>query len=158
MIKKLVYISFLLCIALGTAQNQAKNEVSTKLDRDLIKIGEEVKLGISVEAELGDLILFPEQPTMGALEVLQSYPVDSLRIADKIRLFKQYGVTQFDSGDYWVPRLQILKNARRLQSDSVLISVREVVVDTIKQGMFPIKDSVDIEDRSTSSQLSLIHI
>lgn len=152
MIKKLVYISFLLCIALGTAQNQAKNEVSTKLDRDLIKIGEEVKLGISVEAELGDLIIFPEQPTMGALEVLQSYPVDSLRIADKIRLFKQYGVTQFDSGDYWVPRLQILKNARRLQSDSVLISVREVVVDTIKQGMFPIKDSVDIEDRSTSSQ------
>jgi hypothetical protein len=151
MIKKLVYILFLLCIALSAAQNQVENEVSTKLDRDLIKIGEEVKLGISVEADLGDLIIFPEQQTMGALEVLQSYPLDSLRIADKIRLFKQYGITQFDSGDYWVPRLEVLKNARRLQSDSVLISVREVVVDTTKQGMFPIKDAVEIEDRSTNS-------
>ena len=151
MIKKLVYISFLLCIAITTAQDQTKTEVTTKVDRDLIKIGEEVKLGISVEADLGDLIIFPEQQTMGAMEVLQSYPVDSLRIADKIRLFKQYGITQFDSGDYWVPRLQILKNNRSIQSDSVLISVREVVVDTTKQGMFPIKDSVDIADRSTLS-------
>ncbi|QJP34002.1 hypothetical protein F0365_06085 [Nonlabens sp. Ci31] len=151
MIKKLVYISFLLCIAITTAQDQTKKEVVTKVDRDLIKIGEEVKLGISVEADLGDLIIFPEQQTMGAMEVLQSYPVDSLRIADKIRLFKQYGITQFDSGDYWVPRLQILKNSRSIQSDSVLISVREVVVDTTKQGMFPIKDSVDIEDQSTLS-------
>ena len=151
MIKKLVYILFLLCVAITTAQTQDKTEVATTVDRDLIKIGEEVKLGISVDADLGDLIIFPEQQTMGALEVLQSYPVDSLRIADKIRLFKQYGVTQFDSGDYWVPRLEILKNDRRLKSDSILISVREVEVDTTKQGMFPIKGYVDIEDKSTAS-------
>lgn len=151
MIKKLVYILFLLCVAITTAQTQDKAEVATTVDRDLIKIGEEVKLGISVDADLGDLIIFPEQQTMGALEVLQSYPVDSLRIADKIRLFKQYGVTQFDSGDYWVPRLEILKNDRRLKSDSILISVREVEVDTTKQGMFPIKGYVDIEDKSIAS-------
>jgi hypothetical protein len=151
MIKKLIYISFLLCVVFAAAQEQSKDEVNTKVDRDLIKIGEEVKLGIGVEAELGDLVIFPEQTTMGAMEVINSYPVDSLRIADKIRLFKQYGITQFDSGDYWVPRLEVIKNSRRLFSDSVLVSVREVVVDTTKQGMFPIKDSVEIEDRSTSS-------
>lgn len=151
MIKKLIYISFLLCVAFAAAQEQSKDEVNTKVDRDLIKIGEEVKLGIGVEAELGDLVIFPEQTTMGAMEVINSYPVDSLRIADKIRLFKQYGITQFDSGDYWVPRLEVIKNSRRLFSDSVLVSVREVAVDTTKQGMFPIKDSVEIEDRSTGS-------
>lgn len=151
MIKKLLYISFLLCAVLSHAQESTVKEVETKVDRDLIKIGEEVQLGISVEAELGDLIIFPEQQTMGAMEVINSYPVDSLKIADKIRLFKKYGITQFDSGDYWVPRLEILKNARRLQSDSILVSVREVVVDTTKQGMFPIKDSVEIEDRSKGS-------
>lgn len=151
MIKRLIYISFLLCVVFAAAQEQSKDEVNTKVDRDLIKIGEEVKLGIGVEAELGDLVIFPEQTTMGAMEVINSYPVDSLRIADKIRLFKQYGITQFDSGDYWVPRLEVIKNSRRLFSDSVLVSVREVVVDTTKQGMFPIKDSVEIEDRSTSS-------
>ncbi|WP_438968617.1 hypothetical protein [Nonlabens sp.] len=151
MIKKLIYISFLLCVVFAAAQEQSKDEVNTKVDRDLIKIGEEVKLGIGVEAELGDLVIFPEQTTMGAMEVINSYPVDSLRIADKIRLFKQYGITQFDSGDYWVPRLEVIKNSRRLFSDSVLVSVREVVVDTTKQGMFPIKDSVEIEDRSTGS-------
>jgi hypothetical protein len=151
MIKNIFYILLVLCTTLSVAQNQPNEEVATKVDRDLIKIGEEVKLAISVDVELGDLIIFPEQTTMGAMEVLQSYPVDSLRIADKIRLYKQYGITQFDSGDYWVPRLNILKNERTLQSDSVLVSVREVIVDTLKQGMFPIKDALDIEDRSTAS-------
>lgn len=151
MIKNIVYILLVLCTTITAAQNQPKEEVVTKVDRNLIKIGEEVKLGISVDVELGDLIIFPEQTTMGAMEVLQSYPVDSLRIADKIRLYKQYGITQFDSGDYWVPRLNILKNEKTLQSDSVLVSVREVIVDTLKQGMFPIKDALDIEDRSTAS-------
>ncbi len=120
-------------------------KVPTTVDRDLIKIGEEVKLGITVEATLRDLVVFPEQQTMGALEVINSYPVDSTRVADKIKLFKQYGITQFDSGDYWVPQLKILKNSAQLVSDSVLISVREVVVDTTKQKLFPIKDSMELD-------------
>ncbi|WP_124978905.1 hypothetical protein [Nonlabens xiamenensis] len=147
MIKSYFYIPVFLFVALAWAQNQTPS-IKTEVDRDLIKIGEEVKLGLSVEVAHEDFVVFPEQPTMGALEVIESYPVDSLKIDDKIRLFKQYGVTQWDSGDYWLPRLKLLKNDQQLFSDSVLISVREVEVDTTKQKMFPIKPSLEIEDRT----------
>ena len=118
----------LLVTSLSWSQTPDSLRAATEVDRDLIKIGEEVKLGITVEATRSDLVVFPEQQTLGGLEVINSYPVDSLRLADKIQLFKQYGVTQFDSGDYWIPQLKILKNSAQLYSDSVLISVREVVV------------------------------
>jgi hypothetical protein len=140
----LFYISFLIA-AVGVAQNKPVENVQTEIDRDLIKIGEEVKLGITVDASLDDLVIFPEQPTMGALEVINSYPVDSIRKEDRISLFKQYGLTQFDSGDYWVPQLKILKNNTQLLSDSLLISVREVQVDSTKQQLFDIKPALEIE-------------
>lgn len=138
------YILFLIAV-IGTAQNAPVKNVQTTIDRDLIKIGEEVKLGVTVDATLDDLVIFPEQPTMGALEVINSYPVDSLRENDRLRLFKQYGLTQFDSGDYWVPQLKILKNNAQLLTDSLLISVREVEVDTTKQNLFPIKEALALE-------------
>lgn len=138
------YVAFLIT-ALGFAQNPQPERAATKVDRDLIKIGEEVKLGVTVEATLSDLVVFPEQQTMGSLEVITSYPVDSLRQEDKLTLFKQYGITQFDSGDYWVPQLKILKNNAQLLSDSLLISVREVEVDTTKQQLYDIKPALTIE-------------
>jgi len=139
------FLLLILFASYATAQIPDSLKVATQLDRDLIKIGEEVKLGITVEATTQDLVVFPEQQTMGALEVINSYPVDSTRVADKIQLFKQYGVTQFDSGDYWVPQLKILKNSAQLYSDSVLISVREVVVDTTEQNLYPIKEKMELE-------------
>ncbi|MGB5983561.1 MAG: hypothetical protein WBG46_15605 [Nonlabens sp.] len=143
--RNLHFLFLILIASFATAQIPDSLKVATQLDRDLIKIGEEVKLGITVEATARDLVVFPEQQTMGALEVINSYPVDSTRVADKIQLFKQYGLTQFDSGDYWVPQLKILKNSAQLYSDSLLISVREVVVDTTEQNLYPIKEKMDLE-------------
>jgi hypothetical protein len=120
----------------------------TVVERDSVLIGEEIKLGITVEAQPEDLIIFPEQPAFGALEVIESYPIDSIRENDKLKLFKQYGLINFDSGDYWIPQLKIVKNDAQLLSDSVLVSVRNVVVDTTKQKMFPIKPSVEIPTRA----------
>ncbi|MGB3591116.1 MAG: hypothetical protein WBA16_05455 [Nonlabens sp.] len=135
---RLIPYIFMLSALCATAQ------INTQVERDSVLMGEEIRLGITVDATPGDLIIFPEQPTMGALEVIESYPIDSLRENDRLRLFKQYGLINFDSGDYWIPRLKIIKNDSQLLSDSVLVSVREVVVDTTKQKMFPIKPAIEI--------------
>lgn len=140
---KYVLYLFFIVSAWATAQQP---EVSTKVDRDLIKIGEEVVLEIGITAQKSDLVIFPEQPAYGALEVLESYPVDSVIADDKFQLFKKYGVTQWDSGDYWIPQLKVLINDdKQVLTDSLLVSVREVEVDTTKQKMFPIKDTLNIE-------------
>lgn len=141
-----LFLLFLITAPL-TAQT---DRVKTQVERDSVLMGEEILLGITVDAVPQDLIIFPEQPTMGALEVINSYPVDSLRIADKIQLYKKYGLINFDSGDYWIPQLKILKNDGQLLTDSVLVSVREVVVDTTEQKMFPIKPAVEIVTRAPS--------
>ena len=135
--KQLIHIFFIGCLFI--AQSQAQQPVKTVVDRSEILMGEEVKLGITVDAVITDLIIFPEQQKLGPMEVIESYPVDTIRENDKLRLFKQYGITQWDSGDYYVPRLDILKNDLKIQSDSILVKVREVQVDTAKQKMFDIK-------------------
>lgn len=131
---------------LSMTQLLAQQPVQTTVDRNEILMGEEVKLGITVDATSTDLIVFPEQAKFGQLEVIESYPVDTIRENDRLRLFKQYGITQWDSGDYYVPQLSILKNEAKIFSDSILVKVREVQVDTAKQKMFDIKPAIDIPD------------
>lgn len=140
--KQLLYIWLLSTAFLVNAQQ----DVITQVDRDSILMGEEVKLSLSIDATATDLVIFPEQAKMGAMEVIESYPIDTIRENDNMRLFKQYGITQWDSGDYIVPRLTVIKNEKPYLTDSLLIKVREVQVDTTKQKMFPIKEAMEIPD------------
>jgi hypothetical protein len=137
-------LSYILLFAVTTtvlAQSPAR--VTTKIDRDSIMMGEEIKLQLTVEATAQDLVVFPVQQALGALEVIEDYPVDTIRKNDKMQLFKQYGITQFDSGDYYIPRLKVLFNNKELFSDSLLVKVREVQTDTTVQKMFPIKPDIE---------------
>jgi len=140
--KQLLYIWLLSTAFLVNAQQ----DVITQVDRDSILMGEEVKLSLTIDATATDLVIFPEQTKMGAMEVIESYPIDTIRENDNMRLFKQYGITQWDSGDYTVPRLTVIKNEKPYLTDSLLIKVREVQVDTTKQKMFPIKEAMEIPD------------
>ena len=127
------------------AQDKPSKKLETSVDRAQIMMGEEIKYTIGLETDLTELIVFPELKNVGRLEVIESYPVDSVRKNDKWFLYKRYGITQFDSGDYWLPRVEVIRNSEKYKTDSLLVKVREVKVDTTKQKMFPIKDSVKID-------------
>ena len=83
------------------------SQVNSTIDSTLIRIGEELKYTIEVEADSTDVVLFPEGPTFNPLEVIESYKIDTTYQQAKIRLIKRYGLTQFDSGSYTIPRQQI---------------------------------------------------
>ena len=140
MIKSLSYISMFLFATMMWSQDAS--QVTTQVDRDSIMMGEEIKLSLSVPFTSSDLVIFPVQQSLGGMEVIESYPVDTIRDNDRMTLFKQYGITQFDSGDYYIPRLKILKNNQSIYSDSLLVKVREVKTDTAVQKMFPIKGDI----------------
>ncbi|SCY32241.1 hypothetical protein SAMN05192588_2249 [Nonlabens sp. Hel1_33_55] len=140
MIKQLSYILFFLAAIPAIAQTASN--VTTKVDRDSIMMGEEIKLQITVDATPEDLVIFPIQQAVGVLEVIEDYPVDTIRENDKYQLFKQYGITQFDSGDYYVPRLKLFINNKEQFTDSLLVKVREVQTDTTVQGMYDIKADI----------------
>jgi|SRR5690554_290550 len=127
-------------------QNTFAQKVNAIVDSTEIKIGEEILYIINVEADSTDVVVFPEGQSFGALEVIESYTVDTTFEATKYRLIKQYGLTQFDSGHYTIPPQHVNINNQLFATDSINVEVHNVVVDTLQQEMFAIKPPVEVKN------------
>lgn len=122
--------------------------VTTKVDSTDIKIGSQFNLILSVKAKPNAHVGFPELKSIGALEVLESYAVDTIKEDARWEYIKKYGLTQFDSGRYAIPSIPVLIGTNQFLTDSSQIVVHPVVVDTLKQKMFDIKPVVKGESSS----------
>ncbi len=119
-------------------------QISAGIDSTSIKIGEQIKYQISVEADSTALVVFPEGASFNPLEVVESLAADTSRIENRFRLLKEYYLTQFDSGSYTIPQQRVLIDERPFLTDSFQVEVADVVVDTTKQKMFPIKPAMEV--------------
>ena len=125
--KKLYLYIALLFGFLGFAQ-----QISSSIDSTQIKIGSQFNLTIKATGlKSSDKVVFPEGQFFGPLEILESYPIDTIRKEDKLELIKKYGLTQFDSGRYVVPQLQVVINNKITKTDSFAVVVNNVVVDIL---------------------------
>ena len=129
---------FLIC------SSTSAQEVQASIDTASIKIGEQITYTIAVETDSTNVVVFPEGQTFMPLEMIESFPVDTNRIQARYRLIKEYALTQFDSGSYTIPQQRLVIDDRNVFTDSMLIEVADVVVDTTKQKMFPIKPSIEV--------------
>jgi hypothetical protein len=82
--------------------------ITSSVDSTAIKIGSQFHLTIKANVTKKDKVVFPDGPFFGQLEVLESYPIDTIAKDDKLELIKKYGLTQFDSGRYVIPKLVVL--------------------------------------------------
>ena len=137
---KRILLYFLFISSFVNAQS-----ITSSVDSTQIKIGSQFNLIIKANVSKTDKVVFPEAKLFGALEVLESYPIDSIKTNDKLELIKKYGLTQFDSGRYVLPKLSVLINNKAFTTDSFAVVVNNVVVDTIKQQMFDIKPIIKVE-------------
>jgi hypothetical protein len=138
---------FILCLGIAIAfqQHTYAQTAKAKVNRDSILIGEQIKYSIEVDTEADDVVTFPEGQTFIPLETVEAFPVDTIQIEPRLKLLKEYALTQFDSGHYTIPQQFIqLKNGEAL-TDSIQVVVRDVVVDTTKQKLYPIKDYLAVE-------------
>lgn len=136
----LVFISLLFSFSEVAAQTS----VSASVDSTSIKIGEQIKYKIEVKTDPEDLVVFPEGETFSPLELVESLEIDTLRETGNYRLLKEYFLTQFDSGRYVIPSQEVLVKSNSYYTDSIAVEVNDVVVDTTKQKLYPIKPSVDV--------------
>ncbi|MFD0963192.1 hypothetical protein [Pseudofulvibacter geojedonensis] len=143
---------FVLCTSLN-AQN-----ITTKVDTTAFKIGEELKLEMLVKTKPTSAVIFPESKLMGALEVLNSYKVDTLENGEFLKLKKEYGLTHFDAGRYTIPQQKIMINGSPFVTDSLLVEVVDVVVDTTKQKMYDIKPITEVEKPSSGFPFWILYI
>ena len=73
--------------------------------------------------------------SLNRIEVVEELNIDTT----KTKFVKKYILTSFDSGQYVIPRQLVLINSNKHLTDSILINVATVKVDTTKQNLFPIK-------------------
>lgn len=133
---KLYTVLFLLAAITVFGQNK---QVQASIDSTKIRIGSQFNLTLKAKVDTSARVNFPEGKTFGSLEVLQSYPIDTIKDGAMYELVKKYGLTQFDSGRYVVPSLPVIINNKSIRTDSLLVEVRNIEVDTLKQKMFDIK-------------------
>ncbi|GAA3759479.1 hypothetical protein [Flavobacterium ginsengiterrae] len=131
------YIFLFLLSSAVFAQNK---QIETSIDTTKNKIGAEFKLTLKTVVSSKSKVVFPKLKTIGPLEVIQSYPIDTVKKNDTYELIKKYGLTQFDSGKYTIPSIKILIDKKPFLSDSIKVEVANVKVDTLQQKMYDIKD------------------
>lgn len=135
----------LLLFHFGMGFSQTKSSVSSEIDTTNIKIGEQIRFKIKVEADSTAQIIFPEGQTFSPLEMVEAIATDTIRKLDRITLQKIYALTQFDSGTYTLPRQQVVINGQNFFTDSLKIAVATVPVDTLEQKMYDIKPLLEVE-------------
>ena len=150
--KKKLYLYIALLLGFfGFAQ-----EISSSIDSTQIKIGSQFNLTIKAKVNAKDKVVFPDGKFFGALEILESYPIDTVKNDNQYELIKKYGLTQFDSGRYVIPKLLVKINQKEFRTDSLSILVNDVKVDTTKQQMYDIKDIIATEEKPMSEWWKLL--
>ncbi len=127
--KKYILHIFLLISAIGFSQNPM---VKAQIETSQIRIGEQFSYRISVN-EKEDVIL-PKLELKG-LEVIDSARVDTL----SNMLIQKYIITGFDSGAFYIPQQQVFVKNQAYLTDSLLVNVATIAIDTTKVKKFPIK-------------------
>jgi hypothetical protein len=106
--------------------------VKVQIETSNIRIGEQFNLKISVN-EIENVIL-PKLQLKG-LEVIDSAKLDTLRNM----LIQKYIITGFDSGSFYIPQQQVYVKNQAYLTDSLLINVATIAIDTTKIKKYPIK-------------------
>lgn len=127
----------------SVAQDAPK--VSSSVDTTAIKIGEQVQFKILVEADTTARVIFPEGQTFSPLETVEAFKTDTTRRMDRMTLQKIYALTQFDSGTYLLPTQRIEIDGKGYFTDSAMVSVTTVEVDTVSKEFYDIKPLIPVE-------------
>ncbi|WP_418644217.1 hypothetical protein [Tenacibaculum insulae] len=126
---KLLYIFLLIC-SVGFSQS---NKIKVEVDTTNIRIGEQFQYKISIDET--ENVIIPKLTNLKGLEVVDTLKVDTI----KNKLIQKYILTGFDSGAFYIPQQQIFIKNQAFLTDSLLINVATVAIDTTKIKKFEIK-------------------
>ena len=137
--------------------SQMVYDLEVAVDTTKMRIGEKIEYILQVKADSTAQITFSEQPFFAPFEVLEESPIDTLRAQSHYLFTKKYALIQFDSGAYWLPPQKVMINGFSKISDSLLIQVANVPVDTLKQKLFDIKPIAVVAQNFDALTQSIIY-
>ncbi|RNC87972.1 MAG: hypothetical protein ED556_01935 [Winogradskyella sp.] len=150
--KKQVTLFFVSCLMSLWSFSQVKTEIDTSS----IRIGEQISYKIKVETDSTNSVVFPEGQTFLPLELVEALKVDTTKQDSKIQLLREYKLTQFDSGSYYIPRQKVIVGDTPFFTDSLKVDVNTIEVDTTKQGLYDIKPIITVEKSPSKGWLYIL--
>ena len=153
---KLYLILFTSFLFAQSANFDSNIEIKTSVDTTEVKIGEEVNFKISITSKNRYNIRFDENPNFLPFEVINSYPNDT--VLDSSAILKKYSLINFEPGEFWIPPQKIYFNQSIKFSDSMLVTIKDVEVDTLKQNLFDIKPIIPVKRNFQNLIISLIFV
>jgi hypothetical protein len=149
-VKQLFHIILLSCLSFISVEAQTPDRVQSEaiLKTDHLKIGEQTQLKLNIRYREGSQksnVIWPvlEDTITYGVDILSQDTI-STRLVDRASVLYEQSrnitITAFDAGTYLIPPIQFIVDQDTVQTDSLLLYVNTVPVDTTK----PIKDIKDI--------------
>ncbi|MDD4746544.1 MAG: hypothetical protein PHW19_04610 [Salinivirgaceae bacterium] len=146
---KTLIISFILLLTMGLLSSSAQSVdpvASAKLDTTLVLIGDHVTLQIDVELFDSTFVQFPvyTDTITKDVEILRDLPFDTIRENNKTVIRKQYILTSFDSGSYYINPIAITlrtkeSEAQTIYTNPLFLSVQTIQIDSTENRIADIK-------------------
>jgi hypothetical protein len=131
-----LFLGILLLMVSHRPASSQSVELSTKLDTNQIRIGEQLHLDISVWHPPGVRVQFPEigDTLMDGIEVLEAYPRDTVAEDKNLKISQRFRLTSFDSGFYEIPPMRFRISSGQwsdsIDSNPMYLLVHSVAVDS----------------------------
>lgn len=140
-------ITYKLILLIGVffaVYNSYAQQVVSAIDRNEIKIGEQITYSIQATLDSTSHLAFPK-PELFPLEVVKAPKADTIVVDGKWKILQKYQLTLFDSAQVTIPKLKVTIDSLSYETESYNIVINDVVVDTTKQKMYDIKPILAVE-------------
>ena len=133
-----------LVLAFGLLPVSAQ-QVSFKasIDSTALLIGQQTRMHLEISGPASLKYAFPVfqgDTLVNGIEVVQSGALDTLETSNNlIRIRKDYIITSFDSGLYYIPPVKILAGSDTVESNEMVLKIATYDVDTANVKIFDIK-------------------
>ena len=138
--RSLLLLSFALLINPAMAQNNDDGlTVSVALDTNVIAIGDQINLKLSIDQSKDIKVIFPvfTDSITKNIEVIRQWPLDTTKNKDgSFKVNKRYLITSFDGGVHKIPPFVFKLNGANInniiRTDTLQLGVRSFEIDTTK--------------------------
>lgn len=123
----------------SSAQEDGEIKLSTRLDTNVIVIGDQINLHFSVEQQKGLNVEFPlfQDSISSSVEIIQQTPQDTTQLDNGlIQVNKKFLITSFDDGVHKMNPFEFKIHSENLmrivRTDTMLLGVKTFEIDTSK--------------------------
>ena len=139
-----LFIVFFICVS-SVIFSQQNPILNSSVDTTSIKIGEQINYEIKIISDKISSIQFEDNQSLSPFEIIEEFEIDTLKNTGEINFIKKFSITSFEPGSFSLRSPKIIINDVLYYSDSILIDVLNVKVDTVSKKFFDIKKITELE-------------